>query len=224
MVAAIQNKPASEQQAKLSATNYIDASQQGLRLVDDRRLRHFSLDEFQRLAEMGFFHPDERIELINGLIKEMSPINPLHAGTVDAIQEQLLDGLGKRARVRLQAPVSLAVSSSQPQPDLAVVEWRPIGYFDRHPQTTDVFLAIEVAHSTLADDRDEMLEIYGRAGVPEYWIANIIDRQFEVYREPYVTADGRGNYKTKLTFVPGDSVAPLAFPDCKIDLAKVFPN
>jgi Uma2 family endonuclease len=192
--------------------------------IGHRLLRQFSLDEYHQLIELGFFHEDERIELLNGLLVEMSPINPKHAECVDQATEQLLYGLYKRARVRVQSPITLEIVSSEPQPDITIAAFHPAGYGKQHPQAEDVLLVIEVADSSLEDDRDQKLETYALAGIPEYWIFNLVDVQTEIYREPYVSASGRAEYKTKLTFTRDQVVAPLSFPDCQIDLSQILPS
>jgi Uma2 family endonuclease len=40
----------------------------------------FTIDEYQQMIQAGVFHEDERLELIEGEIAEMSPISPKHAG------------------------------------------------------------------------------------------------------------------------------------------------
>jgi Uma2 family endonuclease len=223
MVAAVQEKPADRQQ-RLSGPADIAEELIRSKRADPQKLRRFSLDEYHQLIELGFFDEDERIELLNGLLVEMSPINPKHAECVDLAAEQLMYKLYKRARVRVQSPISLEVVRSEPQPDITVAVLPPAGYGEHHPQADDVLLVIEVADSSLADDREQKLENYASAGIPEYWILNLVDVQTEVYREPYISASGKAEYKTRLTFMPGDTVALLAFPDCKIDLAEVFPK
>jgi Uma2 family endonuclease len=55
-----------------------------------------------------------------------------------------------------------------------------------------VALVVEVAQSSLAQDR-AMIRVYGKAGIPSYWLVNLVDRQVEVYSDPrpdgYATRD-----------------------------------
>lgn len=95
-------------------------------------LRRFTLDEFQHLIESGFFDEDERIELIDGLVVEMSPINPRHAICVDKIGRLLNHKLFSDAWVRIQAPLTLEGHSSQPQPDIIAAILQPELYEERH--------------------------------------------------------------------------------------------
>ena len=130
-------------------------------------LRLFTSAEFYRMAELGIIGPDERVELVGGLIYEMSPINPWHADAVDALNEVLTLALSGRARVRAQNPLHLD-DMSDPQPDVAVVVPREGGYRDRHPVPAEIHLLAEVADSTLRDDARRKIPRYARAGIPEF--------------------------------------------------------
>lgn len=73
-------------------------------------------------------------------------------------------------------------------------------YRDRLPSATDVLLVIEVSDSTLEYDLKEKLPIYAQAGIPEYWVVNLVDDVLEVYREPM----GR-LYRTRTLYQPGET-------------------
>jgi Uma2 family endonuclease len=201
----------------------MDEVQKSSFLHTELPLRRFSVDEYNRLIGTGLLAEDEQLELIDGLILAMSPINPKHAGCLDTLLELFFPSINKRAILRLQSPITLEISASQPQPDLTLVSARPKGYFDRHPTVQEVLLIVEVADSSLEDDQERKLELYARSGIPEYWIANLVDEQFEVYRDPYTSVTGKADYKTKLTFTRGQTLAPLAFPDCQIAVEQVIP-
>nr|HMN29560.1 Uma2 family endonuclease [Caldilineaceae bacterium] len=164
------------------------------------------------------------IELLHGLLFEMSPINPRHAECVDQASMQLMHGLANRARIRVQSPITLEVVASEPQPDITVAALRPTGYGDRHPRAEEIRLVIEVADSSLEDDRERKFATYAQARIPEHWIFNLVDGQLEAYREPYVSASGKAEYRTKLTFTRDQMAAPLLFPDCQIDLNEILPE
>jgi Uma2 family endonuclease len=90
-------------------------------------------------------------------------------------------------------------------------------YARRHPQPDDVFLLVEVSDTTLEYDRQEKLAAYGRAGIPEVWIVNLIEQVIELYRGPNFAG-----YDTKIILRPGDQVQPQAFPDLVVDLAELL--
>ncbi len=188
------------------------------------RLRRFSLDEYQHLIELGFFDEDERIELLDGLLVEMSPINPRHAVCVDKLGGLLNHLLYKKAWIRVQAPITLEGRSSQPQPDVTIALLQQEAYEERHVKAEEVLLLIEVADSSLHGDQTDKLEIYASAGVIEYWIVNLVDNQLEVYQVPYLSATGEGNYKIKRTYARDETISPQAFPDCPIALNEVLPR
>lgn len=192
-------------------------------LHTDLPLRRFSLKEYQDLIAAHLLAEDEQLELIDGLILEMSPINPKHAACLDALSEIFTVKLYKQARIRGQSPIALELHASQPQPDLTVAKLRPDGYWQQHPRENEILLVIEVSDSTLEKDRDEKLVLYAQSGVPEYWIANLVDEQFEVYRDPYLSATGEADYKTKLKFTHGQTLAPLKFPECEIAVDEIMP-
>ena len=192
--------------------------------VQGTRLRRFSLDEYQQLIELGFFDEDERIELLDGLLVEMSPINPRHAECVDKLSEVLHFLLYKKAWIRVQSPVTLEGRTSQPQPDLTVAVRRTEGYADRHMAAPEILLLIEVADSSLHGDQTDKLNIYAAVGISEYWIVNLVDNQLEVYQEPYLSVTGEGNYKVKRTYTRDETVSLQAFPDCQINLSEVLPR
>jgi Uma2 family endonuclease len=184
------------------------ASAPGRGLEDGQRL--FTVTEFYRMAEAGVFRPDERVELVDGVIYEMAPINPRHAEAVEELADALRVALAGRARVRAQNPVRLD-DRNDPLPDVAVVEPREGGYWDRHPVPAEILLIAEVADSTLRDDKRRKIPRYARAGIPEVWVIDLEQRVVTVYREP--SADG---YLSKADVGRDGVLAPLAFPDAGI--------
>ena len=189
-----------------------------------RQLRRFTLGEYQHLIELGVFDEDERLELLDGLLVEMSPINPRHAVCVDKLSRVINHLLYNKAWIRVQAPITIEGRSSQPQPDLTVAFLQPEVYEERHVKAEEIFLLIEVADSSLYGDQTDKQELYASAGIPEYWIVNLVDNQVEVYQEPYLSATGEGSYKVKRTYTRDETVASQAFPDCPIALNEVLPR
>src|SRR5450432_4146760 len=134
--------------------------------------------EYDQLVALGAFQ-DERIELLDGALIQMSPIGPPHNSAVQKLTELLILALRERASVRCQ--MSLAAGDlSEPEPDLAIV---PRAEYDtEHP--ADAHVIIEVAESSLATDRGRKLRLYASCGVPEYWVVDLSDRRIEVYTGP----------------------------------------
>jgi Uma2 family endonuclease len=148
----------------------------------DTQPGHFTTDRYFELGECGILAPDDRVELLDGLIVAMPPPTPLHDSAVQRGSYALLRGLGLggTATVRVQSTF-LVGSDSALLPDLAVVPRSPDDYATRHP--TRAHLVVEVALSSLPQDRLTKSAIYARAGVPCYWIVNLREGCVEVYRD-----------------------------------------
>jgi len=176
-----------------------DAAVTGL----NRRL--FSRREYQAMAKAGIFD-GQRVELIEGEIIEMAPIGDAHAAVAEPLVDLLKAAFGQGFTVRNQAPIALGSSRkpSEPQPDIAVAagSWRD--YVSRKPRVVEIRLVVEIADSSLKNDRKTKAALYAAAGVAEYWIVNLIDKQLEVHREP--TA---GVYSSIDYYRPGEFVTPL---------------
>lgn len=135
------------------------------------------------MAESGILTEDDRVELINGEIISMSPINSPHGGCVNRISNLFAYLLHQKAVVTVQNPLLIS-DHSEPEPDVMLLKPRNDFYADAHPQPEDVFLLIEVADSSLSYDREVKLPLYATAQVPEVWIVNLADKQIEVHRLP----------------------------------------
>jgi len=145
--------------------------------------RLFNVQEYERMVETGILSEDDRVELIEGEIVEMSPIGSSHAACVNCLTILLVQKLGQHAIVSVQNPVRLG-KRSQPQPDFALLKWRDDFYRQSLPTPDDVFLLIEVSDSTLKFDRQVKAPLYARAGIEELWVVNLEDEEVEVYTQP----------------------------------------
>ena len=143
----------------------------------------FTVDGLMLMEEAGLFSPDDRIELLNGEVVEMSPIKFPHAYCVSMLNRLLTRELPNKYFVSIQNPIQLS-EHSLPQPDVVVAHFRQEGYAERHIQAADVILLVEVADSSYRYDRDTKLKAYAAANVPEYWIVNINEQHIEVYTQP----------------------------------------
>ncbi len=145
--------------------------------------RLFTVSDYYKISDAGILSASDRVELIHGEILKMSPIKSQHAGVVNELSELLILALSGRAIVTVQNPLRLD-EYTEPEPDIAVVKYRKDKYRTSHPMPEDVFLVIEVADSSLQYDRQVKVPLYAQAGIPEYWIINIADRQIEIFRQP----------------------------------------
>jgi Uma2 family endonuclease len=132
--------------------------------------RRFTIDEYHRMGEAGVLSEDDRVELLDGEIVQMTPIGAPHASCVDRLNALLARRLGKSAIVRVQNPIILD-RRSEPQPDLALLAPRSDFYSGAHPRPRDVLLAIEVMDASRGYDRTLKLSLYARAELREVWAA-----------------------------------------------------
>jgi Uma2 family endonuclease len=167
----------------------------------------FTVDEFQRMGEAGIFCEDDRVELLDGELYEMSPRSDRHIGTVNRCNFLFGQRLGERAIVSVQNPIRLS-DASEPQPDIALLRPRADCYRSGKAAPEDVLLLVEVSDSSLSYDRELQLPRYAASGSAEVWIVNLVDERIEVYREP-----AGGVYRSIRIYTRGDRLAPAAFPD-----------
>ncbi len=176
----------------------------------------FTVGDYHRLAETGVLRPDARVELLDGRIIDMSPIGPFHGGVVNRLGRLFHRLARDRWLLSVQNPVRLD-PYSELQPDVMLLKPAPDDYIHRHPHPEDVFLLIEVADTTLELDREEKLPAYGRAGIPEVWIVNLLEHTIEVYRTPH-----SAGYASRQVWRAGDQGSPAAFPDARVDVGELL--
>jgi Uma2 family endonuclease len=166
--------------------------------------RLFSVEEYHRLGEVGILSADDRVELINGEIIEMSPIGSRHAACVRAIQEFLQEKLGRKAQVSVQNPIQLD-DRAEPQPDIALLKPRKDRYARAHPKPADIILVIEVSDTTLENDRSVKLPLYAHAEIPETWLIDLNQEAIEQFSDPR-----NGEYRTSHRFRRGDAITAVS--------------
>jgi Uma2 family endonuclease len=196
------------------------------RLQEDKmaevQVRRWTRAEYERLAEVGLLRADERVELIEGEIVEMAPQLGQHTTGILLTEDALRKLFGVGHQIRVQCPLALG-DYSEPESDVAVVAGGLRDFRDHHP--TSALLVVEVADSTLAFDRDTKGGLYARAGILEYWILNLVERQVEVYRDPIALASARFGfaYRSRTIATSGDVLRALARPDDAIAVADFLP-
>ena len=148
-----------------------------------RSVHRFTIGEYERLTQIGFFNPGDRSELIDGWLVDKMAHNPQHAGTVDVANAIIAALLPAGWTTRSQLPVRLP-GDNAPEPDVAVVPAPKQQYTARHPTEKDVALIVEVSDTSLDEDRRLKVPQYAKAKIPEYWIINVNERRVEVYTQP----------------------------------------
>lgn len=180
-------------------------------------LAKWSLDEYHQMIEAGIL-VGRQVELLNGDMIEMAPEGPEHAQLSTDAADYLRALLGDRALIRDAKPITLPEGGSEPQPDVAIVEPLRDLYRTRHPYPENIFWLIEYAYSSLAKDLEAKRTAYASAGVAEYWVVNLRQRQVTVFREP-----AQGDYLEEIVLTSG-SLTPLAFPAVVVDVRRLLPG
>lgn len=177
----------------------------------------FSREQYYQLGELGVFS-GHHVELIRGEIVVMSPITEPHVTGVSLATDILKAAFGPGHYVRVQAPLNLGTTDLEP--DLAVVPGGPRDY--AAPPAT-ALLIVEVASTSLAYDTTTKAEEYATAGIADYWVLDLENRQLLVYRDPQPIPDGGSAYRDMKTFGPADTVAPQAAPHAAVKVADLLP-
>lgn len=166
----------------------------------------FTIEEYHRLIEAEILTEEDRVELLEGWIVHKRGHHPPHSvaiGLASAVVRRLLPP-GWHERVQL--PITLA--DSEPEPDVAIVRGGLRDYLERHPGAAETGLLIEVSDSTLQIDRSTTARVYARAGIPRFWIVNLVDRQIETFADP-VLSPAAPSYREVQVLSPGQQVPLL---------------
>ena len=180
------------------------------------RRHRFTVEEYARMGVAGIFFEDDRVELIDGDVYEMTPIGPTHAGIVDELNELLVSRLAGKAKVRIQNPIRLG-RHTEPQPDLVVARPRSSHYTDRHPEGDEVLLVIEVADSSLRYDREAKLPLYAKTGIPEAWLVDVTARTITVHTKP-----GADGYAVEQALERGQEVVSSSVAGLHLSVDRIF--
>lgn len=185
-------------------------------------VKKFTIQDYHRLTELGFFKKEDKIELIRGEIIEMAAKGTSHSVCETRLERELYKLIGERATLRGQQPIILS-SYSEPEPDRVIVKNREDDYLNSHPHTEDILLLIEISDSSLDYDQSTKLSVYAENNITNYWIFNLVDFCLECYCQPYQNLQGEFGYRNKSIYLPNESVTLPCFPDLTLDLSKVFP-
>ena len=190
-------------------------------VVEAPHVRLWTRDEYYQMAALGLFR-GQRVELILGHIIEISPQSSRHATVVLLVQEAVRQAFGPGYVVRSQLPLYVE-TSSDPEPDIAVVAGDIRDNMDEHPASA--LLIVEVADSSLQYDRVTKASVYAKAQIADYWIVNLVEGIVEVYRSPQSddAAEAGSTYTKDITFERGDVIIPLARPQASIAVSDLLP-
>lgn len=186
------------------------------RVLESIAQRRFTVEEYHRMAETGILGPEERVELIRGVVREMSPKSWAHVMTTKVMFRRLEEALRGRASVYQEAPLVSDGIDSEPEPDVMVCS-NPDEWAYRTARTSPL-LVVEVADSSLEYDLGEKAALYAEAGVPEYWVVNLVERALMVFRDPR-----EGTYRLRSSVEETGRVSPEAWPEVTFEATAFFP-
>lgn len=181
-------------------------------------IHRIDVAQFHRMLEARILTEDDRVELIDGEMRDMPPIGPIHNGCTGALLMRFAPALAGRAFVISQGPLSLG-GQSELYPDLLILKPRDDLYQTGHPTADDVLLLIEVSDTTLDFDRKTKLPKYARAGVPLYWIVDVQHKAIHEHSDPDRFAR---RYRQTRSVTTGTIAASLAGVEVQVALADLF--
>lgn len=146
-------------------------------------MHRFSVAEYHQMIDAGILNANDKVELVEGWIVDKMPQNPPHRTAVSRLYRWLAKVLPEEEwYISIQAPITLP--ASEPEPDISVSRGPDDVYEKRHPGPGDLALVIEVADSTLEDDRRKKGPIYAAAKLRQFWLVDLQNGRVEVHTQP----------------------------------------
>lgn len=181
----------------------------------------WTIEQYRELHRFEWFQ-NVKTMLIDGEIFTMVLPYPPHDTALTLTYEFLRSAFAIGHLVRNQQGFDIG-TRNDPGPDLAVVIGTSRDYAKKTP-TTAVIIA-EISDSTLYFDTTTKAELYATAGIPEYWVVDLVHSRLLVYRDPEPLPAGLGAtaYRTHLAFEPEQTVSPLAAPSASVKVADLLP-
>jgi Uma2 family endonuclease len=171
--------------------------------VPDVPIYRLTVAQYHAMAEAGILNEDDPVELLEGWLVQKMTKKPPHVVATGLVRHALEQLLPSGWYVAVHDPISMA--DSDPEPDVAVIRGEIRDYRDRHPGPQDVALVVEVADTSLHTDRGTKKRVYARAGIPTYWIANLVEGKFGVYTDPTGPAEAP-DYRQHREYGPADTI------------------
>jgi Uma2 family endonuclease len=197
------------------STSGLSSTDPGLMIVFDRQHR-LSVEDYHRMTEVGILGEDDRVELLEGVIVEMSPQGPRHAKLIQRLCDPTFASVPPDRIVRCQLPLTFG-RDSEPEPDVSIVRRADAASDISHPTTAA--LVFEVAGESLQKDRLTKSALYAGAGIPEYVIVNVEQGCLEVQRDPDPASR---RYRSLLTLGGDHSFESTAVPGFGFRVSSLF--
>lgn len=178
--------------------------------------RRFTVVEYHQMIANGILTRDDRVELLNGEIVEMSPISPTHASAVKLITRFFHRRVDDSVVISVQDPIQLD-DYSEPQPDIALLKARSDFYKLSHPKVDEILLVIEVAESSVVRDRVVKMPAYARALIAELWLVDLQQDLIEVYHSP-----ANGAYQVVRQARRGETLTPQLLPTLSVQAEEML--
>ena len=178
------------------------------------RRRRFDTEEYHRMVEARVLSEDDRVELIEGEIVEMTPIGARHVACVNRLTRVLSRYAGDDYLVSVQNPLRLD-EDTEPQPDLTLL--RESNNPGELPTAGDVALVVEVAETSLRYDRETKLPLYAKTRIPEVWIFDLTGEVAEIYSAP-----SSSGYTRVEKYGPGQELHSESLADLTLDVDNVL--
>lgn len=175
-------------------------------------VHRLTVEQYLQMSEAGLFGQDVRVELIEGVVVEMSAQGTPHLKAVSWLNREVVPQLPRELMLVPQSTLRMDELDSAPEPDIYIADERVLGDADALP-----LLIIEVSVSSLAYDRVTKSRLYARRGVPEYWVVNAAEEQIEVHRGPY-----EGSWGSRMVHGAGDTLEPLLLPGVRVDVGALL--
>jgi Uma2 family endonuclease len=176
-------------------------------------LRKLTIEEYHKLGEAGILHPNDRVELIDGLLVQMAPIGPEHQFILEKLNDVLSEQKKDRFKVGPGRPIPIPYFN-EPQPDMVLLGI-DAGTRREHASPGEIYLVIEISDTTVKYDSEKKLPAYESARIPEYWIVDIPAKALRVFRL-------NQEEKYQETRYTRGSIAVQAFPDVIVPLEDLF--
>lgn len=178
-------------------------------------VHRFTAAEYLHMIDTGVLGSSDHVELIEGMIVDMSPSGPKHHHVLMRLTRLFSPAL---PFVELSIQGTLVLSDDHVlDPDFMLLRPREGGYKSALPTAADVLLLIEASDTSLRKDREVKLPRYAAAGVPEYWIADLERETITVHREP-----AGDRYNKIVTLVASQTISPLALPQFAFPVAELY--
>jgi Uma2 family endonuclease len=162
---------------------------------------------YHTMIKNGVLGEENRVELIHGFLVTKMSIGSFHSAIRTRLEQLLIRALPSEYSVRGQEPITIH-DYSEPAPDIVIAKFRPDFYAESHPEPGDVLVAIEVADTSLAYDRDAKIPLYASCGIPEAWLVDLNGKTISVFSKPEGAAYSQETVYTSGMGVPLTAVSP----------------